>query len=144
MAQQQTVVEYSWQDYKDLIHWSQTTEHVVAIFDYCDVDLYSSFYNDRCALDHNGIEYDNLLDMMAVYENTFYTNTADLFDREIWDLREKLALIYNFPKKIKNFNNYNVDIKNNINFVNNGFEYIFTKYINNNTHSNIIIRRYLL
>jgi hypothetical protein len=104
--QQQAVVDYGWQDYRDLLSWSQSKPYTVAIFDYCDFDLYSSFYNDRCILDHNGIEYNNLLDMMSMYEKTFYANTAHMFDQEVWDLREKLALIYQFPKKIKNFHEF--------------------------------------
>lgn len=103
IEQQQAVINYTWQDYKDLIHWSQHHHHLTAIFDYCENDLYSIFYNDRCVLDHNENEYEDLTSMMQVYEKTFYTTTSKHFDNNIWDQREKLALIYNFPKPIKNF-----------------------------------------
>lgn len=63
---------------------------------YTDHDRFNVIYNDRCPCDDlSSAELNSIDNKLDLWQQRFYNNTAEHFDKEIWDRREQLALIIN-------------------------------------------------
>ena len=81
-------------DTSKMIHWIQCNKFPLIFVEYLQADMLNSFYNDRRPLSilHNQ-HVGSLHKKYATWEDMFYKGTAEQFDNNIWDDREKLALI---------------------------------------------------
>jgi hypothetical protein len=102
------ISDYIYKDSMRTLDWA--SEHVPLIFiDYYSTDVLSTFYNDRfpsSALDL--IRQSDKYESLEEYESFFFSDSNNFFkDNNIWDKREKLALLA--PHILKKINYYTLD-----------------------------------
>jgi hypothetical protein len=89
-------------DSKKMLSYCQEQQIPLVVFDYYHSDLLNIFYNNRFPLDWNGYDVSDSHTLYSNFEKTFFKITGTQFDSNIWDQREKLALI------LKTQTNYNI------------------------------------
>ena len=90
-------INYSHNDYKQLYQWAQSQKFIPVTFDYCESDLLSVMYNDRHTVDLYQRPVDSQEELYKQYINFFFNENQEKFtDKQIWDQREMLALMYRF------------------------------------------------
>ena len=95
--QRTAAINYSHDDFKELYHWAQNQKIVPVIFDYCEPDLLSIMYNNRHTTDLYQILRDSQKDVCEQYVDFFFKDSKEKFtDKQLWDQREMLALVYRF------------------------------------------------
>lgn len=103
--QRQTVADFRRDDFKRLIDYLQKSKYLPIILDYYEHDLLSSFYNSRHIGDYNGVKYSNIESYIDHYASKFYPDSQLNFENNIWDRRERLALILQNDYAITNSHN---------------------------------------
>jgi len=106
LQQKNSAIDYIDNNTRQLFKWCQQENFIPIIFDYCDSDIYSMFYNDRFAIDWKSNPVKSIDDNIDLFINDFFKDALMKFDGNIWDRREKIAVSYRFPTKIKNLQDY--------------------------------------
>lgn len=83
-------------DTKHMIDYIQD-RHKLVLVDFDHSDLLNIKYNDRYPLDWYGIPADNQDELTDRYEQDFFSGISQHFDQNIWDKREKVALMMRLP-----------------------------------------------
>lgn len=104
--QRQAVNQYRIDNFKETLEFLQENNHIPIILDCPDYDQMSIFYNNRHVVDWRKNTYNDVKSMINVFEDTFYPNAKFHFDNNIWDHREKLALVCDSTSKVKLDNLY--------------------------------------
>jgi hypothetical protein len=104
VEQREIAKQHAIDDYKKIFNWCQERNIAPVLFDYHIDDHLSIFYNNRWIHDWNNNTYDNIDQYIDQYTKTFFSSTPD-FGPDIWDRREKLALILKFTNPIQNLTN---------------------------------------
>jgi hypothetical protein len=100
VEQRSAAYTYIIKDFEAMLRWTQDQKLIPVIFDYCESDLLSIFYNDRCPMWDQQQVKDSLV-KHDLYEQTYFKESAEKFDQEIWDNREKLSLTMSKPNNFK-------------------------------------------
>jgi len=74
-------------------------DYPLVFIDYCDYDYRNQFYNNRNPLSRSSKSYDSFEDELKEVELFYSSKTGNYFDENIWDRREKLALMLNYLYK---------------------------------------------
>ena len=95
--QRTAAINHCHDDFKELYRWAQNQKFVPIAFDYCESDLLSIMYNNRHTVDLYQILKDSQKDLCDQYVNFFFKESKKKFtDKQLWDQREMLALMYRF------------------------------------------------
>ena len=93
-------------DTKKMLEWAQQQNIPLILVDYQLPDLYSIFYNNRFHIGINNELFSSQQQVVDQYVNYFFRSNTENFDqKEVWDQREMLALMYNFDHQQFDFSN---------------------------------------
>ena len=77
-----------------MLDWIHSNRYPLLFVEYHQSDILNSFYNDRQPLSILENQYvGSLHKKYATWEDLFYKGTAEQFENNVWDYREKLSLI---------------------------------------------------
>lgn len=81
-------------DTKSMIEFLQKN-YQFSFIKYSNQDRLNVIYNDRFLCDVDGVKLSSSDEKFDLWQQRFYKDSANFFDKEIWDRREQLALIIN-------------------------------------------------
>jgi hypothetical protein len=100
VEQRSAAYTYILKDFEAMLRWTQNQKLMPVIFDYCESDLLSIFYNDRFPM-WNQQKVKDLFVKQELHDQAFFKQSIEKFDQEIWDKRERLSLNMSKPNNCK-------------------------------------------
>jgi hypothetical protein len=92
------------EDTRKIFEYIQAQDFVLKFFKTCDEDHLNIFYNDRAPYDHNLQLLEDQKEKFQLWQERFFPDIQTKFsDNEIWDQREKIALVLHTESKINWF-----------------------------------------